>query len=65
MPASEDLTAPRPTPRRMCRTPDEAFAVGWEDGLRDRETHPLTVGERARLAVLLRPYLTGEDRRAA
>ncbi|WP_165964423.1 hypothetical protein [Actinomadura sp. KC216] len=53
-----------PTPR-ICRTRDEAFAAGWNDGLRDRETHPLTTSEQARLAVLLRPYLTDKARKTA
>jgi hypothetical protein len=41
-------------PRRLCRTPEEAFAAGWEDGANDP---PLTDAQIAKLAVLLRPYL--------
>ena len=51
--------------KRICRTRDDAFAAGWEDGVRDRQTRPLTVSETARLAVLLRPHLTDRGRKTA
>lgn len=51
--------------QRVCRTRDDAFAAGWEDGARDRETRPLTAAETARLSVLLRPYLTDKARKTA
>ena len=50
---------------RICRTRDDAFAAGWNDGLRDREACPLTASEAARLAVLLRPYLADRGRKTA
>jgi len=39
--------------RRICRTREEAFRAGWEDGADDR---PLSRAEIARLAALWRPY---------
>jgi hypothetical protein len=39
---------------RICRTPAEAFAAGWEDGADDP---PLTEEQRTRLAALLAPYV--------
>lgn len=54
--------APKPPTRRLCRTRDEAFAAGWDDAQNDR---PLTAGEAARIAVLLRPYLTDKARKTA
>jgi hypothetical protein len=48
--------------RRICRTRDDAFAAGQEDARHDR---PLSLGETARLAVLLRPYLTDQARKTA
>jgi len=39
--------------RRICRTPAEAFAAGWDDGATDR---PLSPAEIARIAALWRPY---------
>lgn len=38
----------------ICRTPEEAFARGWEDGADDP---PLTKRQIARLSVLLAPFL--------
>jgi hypothetical protein len=38
-----------------CRTADDAFAAGWEDGADDK---PLTQQEIEQLAVLHSPYLT-------
>jgi hypothetical protein len=55
------MAGPKPT-RRLCRTRDEAFAAGWDDAQNDR---PLAVGEAARLAALLRPYLTDKARKTA
>lgn len=43
----------RPAKPRICRTREEAFAAGWEDGATDR---PLSPAEIARLAALWRPY---------
>ncbi|WP_165975231.1 hypothetical protein [Actinomadura rubrisoli] len=40
--------------RRICRTPDEAFRAGQEDGRHDR---PLSPAEITRIATLLRPHL--------
>lgn len=41
-------------PERLCRTPAEAFAAGWEDGEDDQ---PLTQLELERLAALHGPFL--------
>ena len=38
----------------VCRTADEAFAAGWEDGADDK---PMTQQETEQLAVLHAPYL--------
>ena len=38
----------------VCRTADEAFAAGWEDGADDA---PLTQEEIEHLSVLHAPYL--------
>lgn len=38
---------------RRCRTPQDAFAAGWEDGADDR---PLSPQEISRIAALWRPY---------
>lgn len=40
--------------RRLCRTPEECFQAGWDDGADDP---PLTDAQIARLTVLWRPYL--------
>lgn len=40
-------------PRRICRTPEESFQAGWDDGAHDR---PLSPAEIAYLATLWRPY---------
>ena len=50
------------TARRICRSRDDAFAAGQEDAKGDR---PLSLSETARLAVLLRPYLTDKARKTA
>lgn len=42
------------TARRVCRTPADAFAAGWEAGADDP---PLTDEQRVRLAALLGPYI--------
>lgn len=47
-------------PKRICRTPDDAFAAGSADAANDR---PLDLTEIARLTVLLRPHLA--DRKTA
>ncbi|MEV1245183.1 hypothetical protein [Nonomuraea sp. NPDC049750] len=39
---------------RICRTPEDAFVAGWEDGASDP---PLTDEQRTRLAALLAPYV--------
>jgi len=39
----------------VCRTVDECFAAGWEDGADDE---PLTQQETERLAALHSPHLT-------
>jgi hypothetical protein len=39
----------------ICRTPEEAYAAGWEDGAEDA---PLTQQEIEYLAVLHGPHLT-------
>lgn len=39
----------------ICRTPEECFAAGWEDGADDA---PLTQQEIERLVALHAPYLT-------
>lgn len=36
--------------RRICRTPEDAFAAGWHDGADDP---PLTPEQRTRIAALL------------
>lgn len=41
-------------PPRLCRTPEEAWQAGWDDGADDP---PMTDTQIAKLAVLLRPYL--------
>lgn len=46
------------TPRRICRTPEEAFQAGWDDGANDP---PLTRAQIDRLAPLWRPYLCHDD----
>lgn len=57
--ASEAETAPAPSAaasarsKRICRTPDEAFAAGWEDGANDA---PLTPEQRRHILGLIRPY---------
>ncbi|WP_158578434.1 hypothetical protein [Spongiactinospora rosea] len=43
-----------PAPSRICRTPAEAYAAGWEDGAHDP---PLTDEQRTRVAALLAPYI--------
>jgi hypothetical protein len=42
------------TPRRICRTPAEAFQAGWDDAADDP---PLSPAQIARLTALWRPYL--------
>lgn len=42
------------TPRRMCRTPDEAFQAGWDDAANDP---PLTPAQRTLIAGLLGPSI--------
>ena len=42
---------------RICRTPEECFTAGWEDGADDE---PLTPQEIERLVVLHAPYLHTE-----
>lgn len=49
-------------PRRLCRTPDEAFQAGWEDGAHDP---PMTPEQQRRLVALLRPYRDVLTRRAS
>ncbi len=41
-------------PRRLCRTPEEIWQAGWEDGANDP---PLTPAQRTRIAALLGPYI--------
>lgn len=41
-------------PRRLCRTPDEIFQAGWDDGAQDA---PLSPSERTRIAALLAPHI--------
>ncbi|NAS22440.1 hypothetical protein GT755_12185 [Herbidospora sp. NEAU-GS84] len=41
-------------PRRLCRTPDEIFQAGWDDGMTDP---PLTPEQRTRIAALLAPHV--------
>lgn len=43
-----------PAKRRICRTPEEAFQAGWDDGANDR---PLSPDEIRAIAALMRPYL--------
>ncbi len=38
---------------RFCRTPEESFQAGWDDGADDP---PLTDAQRTQLAALLGPY---------
>lgn len=45
-------------PKRLARTPDEAWEMGWADGADDP---PPTPSQTARLVVLLRPYLRRPD----
>ena len=49
--------------RRPCRTPEDCFRAGWEDGARLGER--LTARQRERLAILLRPYLAEPARKTA
>lgn len=44
--------AQRPVRSRLCRTPAECFAAGWEDGEHDK---PLTEQETTRLVALWAP----------
>lgn len=48
-------------PARLCRTPEECWQAGWDDGANDP---PLTPSQIARLTVLLRPYLRRRDNAA-
>ena len=41
----------------LCRTPDDCFAAGWDDGVDDK---PLTQAEIERLTSLHGPYLRPE-----
>jgi hypothetical protein len=41
-------------PRRLCRTPEEIFQAGWDDGVDDP---PLTAAQVTHLAALLAPYI--------
>jgi hypothetical protein len=43
------------TARRICRTPQESFEAGWNDGA---DGPPLTPEQRTRIAALLRPYIS-------
>lgn len=43
------------TAERLCRTPEDAFAAGWDDGADDA---PLSQQEIERLVALHSPYLT-------
>lgn len=43
---------------RICRTPQEAFAAGWDDGANDP---PLTDEQITRLVALHSPYLRPKD----
>jgi hypothetical protein len=45
-------------PKRLCRTPDEAFEMGLADAVNDP---PPTPAQTARLVVLLRPYLCRDN----
>jgi hypothetical protein len=47
--------------RRICRTPDEAWQAGWEDGADDP---PMTQAQIDRLVHLLRPYLINREQAA-
>lgn len=40
--------------RRICRTPEEIFQAGWDDGANDP---PLTPAQVTRIAALLGPYI--------
>lgn len=48
------VTPPAGRPRRICRTPQEAFQAGWDDGADDP---PLTPDQVTRLAALLGPSI--------
>lgn len=51
-------------PRRICRTPEEAWQAGWEDaGAADLP--PLTQAQIDKLVPLLRPYLVDREMTAA
>lgn len=39
---------------KICRTPEDAFAAGWDDGANDP---PLTDRQRTHLAALLAPHI--------
>ncbi|MGJ6968790.1 hypothetical protein ACSDR0_43500 [Streptosporangium sp. G11] len=45
------MTVTRPG---ICRTAEECFRAGWDDGANDP---PLTPAQRTRLAALLGPYI--------
>lgn len=59
------MTPSKPTPAvpRICRTPEDCFRAGWEDGARLGER--MTARQRERLATLLRPYLAEPTRKTA
>jgi hypothetical protein len=38
----------------ICRTVDDAFAAGWDDGATDK---PMTPAQRLRLVALLAPHV--------
>lgn len=46
--------SPQRKPARLCRTPQECFQAGWEDGKNDP---PLTPSQRTRIAALLGPSI--------
>lgn len=47
-------TSPQRKPARLCRTPEECFQAGIEDGAGDP---PLTPEQRTRIAALLGPTI--------
>lgn len=52
-------SAQRSSKRRICRTPEEAFQAGWDDGKRLGERMPPHLIDR--MVALHRPYLLPRD----
>ena len=62
MTAATNQTGTPAPKRRICRTPEEAWKAGWEDGANDP---PMTQAQIDQLAPLWRLYLPMADETAA